>query len=127
MPTVITDQTDLQGIETILKEFAAEDEPTIYSAEMSPLERAIVMKSIVISNVVIQKANNLILFVLNNGAVLQKPIDQIEGLSNANEKTLNNFENMGNGVLWADVPTADISLKKLVQEELLHKYNLEIA
>jgi len=127
MHTVITDKTDLASIEAVLAEFKPADKTDVYSSEMSPIERAIVMNGLEISNVVIQKENNLILFVLNNGTVLQKPISQINGLAKASEKSLTNFDNMGDGILWPEVPEADLSLKTLIQEELAQKYNLQIA
>ena len=127
MYTVITDKTDLNSIEKILAEFAPADKTDIYSSEMSPIERAIVINGLEISNVLIQRENNLILFVLNNGTVLQKPISQINGLAKASEKSLTNFDNMGDGILWSEIPEADISLKNLIQEELAQKYNLQIA
>ncbi|MEQ8881295.1 MAG: hypothetical protein RLQ12_16745 [Cyclobacteriaceae bacterium] len=40
---------------------------------------------------------------------------------------MNNFENMGDGVLWPDIPSADTSLKSLIQEEVARKYKLQIA
>ena len=127
MATVITDKTDLKSIEEILSNFKENDQVDIYSSKMSPIETAIVFNGLKISNVIIQKANNTILFILNNSTILQRQISQIKGLSNASEKQLEDFENMGDGVLWAEIPLADTSLKSLIQEELAQKYNLQIA
>lgn len=127
MATVITDKTDLKSIEEILSNFKENDQVDIYSSEMSPIETAIVFNGLNISNVIIQKENNTILFILNNSTILQRQISQIKGLSKASKKQLNNFENMGDGVLWADIPSADTSLKSLIQEELQQKYKLQIA
>jgi hypothetical protein len=77
--------------------------------------------------VIIQKENNTILFILNNSTILHRQIDQIKGLANASNKQLENFENMGDGVFWNEIPEADTSLKSLIQEELAIKYNLQIA
>ncbi|MEM0940836.1 MAG: hypothetical protein AAF600_11550 [Bacteroidota bacterium] len=127
MHTVITDKTDIESIEKILSKFPSDERVNIYSSKMSPIERAIVMSGLAISNVVIQQENNLILFILNNGTVLQKSINQIKGLSKASSQSLTNFENMGNGILWPEIPEIDISLKSLIQEELAQRYNLQIV
>ncbi|WOK08180.1 hypothetical protein RT717_05970 [Imperialibacter roseus] len=127
MPTVITDKTDIKSIEEILANFKDNDQVDIYSSEMSPIETAIVFNGLKISNVIVQKENNTILFILNNSTVLQRQISQFKGLTSASLKQLSNFENMGDGVLWPEIPTADTSLKSLIQEELLQKYKLQIA
>jgi len=127
MPTVITDKTDIKSIEEILSKFKESDQVDIYSSEMSPIETAIVFNGLKISEVIIQKENNTILFVLNNGTVLQRQISQFKGLATASSEQLSDFENMGDGVLWPTIPTADTSLKSLIQEELLQKYKLQIA
>ncbi|WP_339815268.1 hypothetical protein [uncultured Imperialibacter sp.] len=127
MPTVITDKTDIKSIDEILANFKDNDQVDIYSSEMSPIETAIVFNGLKISNVIVQKENNTILFILNNSTVLQRQISQFKGLTSASLKQLSNFENMGDGVLWPEIPTADTSLKSLIQEELLQKYKLQIA
>jgi len=127
MATVITDKTDLKSIGEILSNFKENDQVDIYSSKMSPIETAIVFNGLKISNVVIQKENNTILFILNNSTILQRQVNRIKGLSKAGKKQLNNFENMGDGVLWPEIPSADISLKGLIQEELKQKYKLQIA
>ena len=127
MATVITDKTDLKSIEEILSRFKDKDQVDIYSSEMSPIETAIVFNGLKINNVIIQKENNTILFVLNNSTILQRRLNEIKGLSEASDKHLNNFENMGDGVLWPDIPSADTSLKSLIQEEVARKYKLQIA
>lgn len=114
MTTVITDKTDIKSIEKILSEFNANDQVDIYSSKMSPIETAIVLNGLKVSNVIIQKDNNTILFVLNNSTIIQRQLDQIQGLSESSEKQINNFENMGDGVLWPEIPKADISLKSLI-------------
>lgn len=127
MTTVITDKTDIKSIEKIMSEFKANDQVDIYSSKMSPIETAIVLNGLKVSNVIIQKDNNTILFVLNNSTIIQRQLDQIQGLSESSEKQINNFENMGDGVLWPEIPKADISLKSLIQEELHNKYKLQLA
>ena len=127
MATVITDKTDLKSIEEILSEFKDNDQVDIYSSKMSPIETAIVFNDLKISNVIIQKENNTILFILNNSTILQRQISQIKGLSKSGKKQLENFDNMGDGVLWPEIPSADTSLKSLIQEELQQKYKLQIA
>ncbi|MEQ8881294.1 MAG: hypothetical protein RLQ12_16740 [Cyclobacteriaceae bacterium] len=80
MATVITDKTDLKSIEEILSRFKDKDQVDIYSSEMSPIETAIVFNGLKINNVIIQKENNTILFVLNNSTILQRRLNEIKGL-----------------------------------------------
>ena len=127
MATVITDKTDVKSIEEILSNFKENDQVDIYSSGMSPIETAIVFNGLKISNVILQKENNTILFILNNGTIIQRHLSQFKGLGTASEKQLHNFENMGDGVLWPEIPLADTSLKSLIQEELQQKYKLQIA
>ena len=127
MATVITDKTDLKSIEEIFSQFRDNEQVDIYSSTMSPIEKAIVFDGLEISNVIVQTENDKILFVLNNSTVLQRQISQIRGLADANKKAIRKYENMGDGVLWSEIPNSDISLKSLLQEELLQKYKLQIA
>jgi len=127
MATVITDKTDLKSIEEILAKFKEEEQVDIISSDMSPIEKAIVFNDLKISNVIVQEENDTILFVLNNSTILQRQISEIKGLAGASEKAIHKYENMGDGVLWSEVPSADISLKSLLQEELRQKYKLQIA
>ena len=127
MPTVVTDETDFASIEAILHQFNQRDSVDIYSSSMSPIEQAIAVGKLEISDVIIQPDNDKILIVLNSGTVIERTISQIPGLSEASEAQLLNTENMGNGILWEEVPQADISLKRLLEEELLLRYNLKVA
>ena len=127
MRTVITDKTDFASIEAILQQFSQQDAVDVYSSGLSPIEQAIAMGKLEISDVVIQPDNDKLLVVLNSGTVIERKISQIEGLSEAREAQLLNYENMGNGILWEEVPQADISLKRLLEEELLLRYNLNVV
>lgn len=127
MPTVITDKTDFASIEEILKQFDHQAKVDIYSSKMSPIERAIVMGQLQISELIVQPENDKLLFVLSNGTVIERRISRLPRLSAASQTQLQNFENMGNGILWKEVPQADLSLKHLLEEELLQKYNLKVA
>ena len=127
MATVITDKTDIRSIEEIFLQFSEEDQIDIYSSKMSLIERAIVFNNLQISDLVIQKENNIILFILNNSTIIQRQISDFKTLAGATEKELVNFENMGNGIIWPAVPSADVSLKGLLQEELALKYKLGVA
>lgn len=127
MATVITDKTDIKSIEKILSDFNETDQVDIYSSKISPIEMAIVFNDLKISNVVIQKENNLVLFILNNSTIIQRQISQIEGLDQLSEKELNTFQNMGNGVFWEEPSGSEVSLKSLIKEELEQKYRLQIA
>ena len=85
------------------------------------------MGKLEISDVVIQPDNDKLLVVLSSGTVIERNISQVPGLSEASAVQLLTYENMGNGILWEEVPTADISLQRLLEEELLLRYNLKVA
>lgn len=127
MPTVITDKTDLESIVKELSRFSDEEKVDIFSSKISPIELAIVANNLKISKVEIKMKNNVIRFILNNGTILKRNLSEIPGLQQANIKALHRFENMGDGVLWLDIPAADISLKSLIKEELETKYKLSFA
>ena len=127
MPTVITDKTDFASIEAILQQFDQEDSVDIYAANLSSLEKIIAMGELAISDVIVQPANHKILIVLSSGTIIERDTSQISGLSEATDGQLLKVENMGNGILWTEVPEADISLKRLLEEELLSRYNLRVA
>lgn len=127
MPTVITDKTDLKSIEEILDQFKDQDQVDIYSSEMSPIERAIVVNNLSITSLIVQKEAEQLIFILSNGTIIQRKLAEIEGLTNASIENLMDFENMGNGIIWNQIPAADISLKVLIQEELQQKFSLDIA
>ena len=126
MPTVITDKTDFASIKEVLKQFDQEAEVDIYSSKMSPIEQAIAVGQLEISELIVHEDNKL-LFVLSNGTVIERAINSLPNLATASETQLNNYENVGNGILWAEIPQADISLKHLLEEELWQKYNLKVA
>lgn len=127
MPTVVTDKTDFASIEAILQQFNQQDLVDIYSSDLSPIEQAISIGQLAISDVVIQQQNDKILIVLSSGTVIERKISQVPGLLEANEAQLLNYENMGNGILWEELPHADLSLKRLLEEELQTRYNLKVA
>lgn len=127
MPTVITDKTDLKSIAEILSQFKEDDQVDIYASEMSPIEKAIIFNDLKISNVIIEKEANAILFILSNGTILQRQLHEIKGLSGASDQHLLQFENMGDGVLWPHIPSADTSLKSLIQEEVAQKFSIQLA
>jgi hypothetical protein len=127
MPTAITDKTDFASIEEILKQFEKQTEVDVYSSKMSPIERTIAMGQLQINELIVQPENDKLLFVLSNGTVIERRISQLPVLSAASLDQLHNFENMGDGILWKEVAKADLSLKYLLEEELLQKYNLKVA
>lgn len=127
MSTVVTDEGDFKSILEILSKFKENDEVDIYSSRINPIEAAIVLNGLKISSLVIQKENNTLLFILNNGTILQRRLDEIDELGRATAEQLNKFENMGDGVIWTDIPSVDISLKSLIQQELIAKFKLEIV
>ena len=127
MPTVITDKTDFASLEEVLKQFDQEAEVDIYSSKMSPIEQAIAVGQLEISELIIHAKDNKLLFVLSNGTVIERAINSLPNLATANKTQLSNYENLGNGILWEEMPQADISLKRLLEEELWQKYNLKVA
>jgi hypothetical protein len=111
----------------ILDQFKEQDQVDIYSSEMSPIERAIVVNNLSITSLIVQKEAEQLIFILSNGTIIQRKLAEIEGLTNASIENLMDFENMGNGIIWNQIPAADISLKVLIQEELQQKFSLDIA
>ncbi len=98
-----------------------------YSKDIDPIDDAIESNKLEITHLVIQKNVNRILFVLNNGTIIEKNITDILGLANANMEQLNNYENMGTGILWKEIPQADISLHGLIADEIYTKFKLKVA
>ena len=127
MPTVVTDKTDFASVTAILRQFNQQDSVDIYSSGLSPIEQVIAIGQLEISNVVIQQQNDKLLIVLSSGTIIERKISQVPGLSEADETQLLSYENMGNGILWEGLPHADISLKRLLEEELQARYNLKVA
>ena len=126
MPTVITDNMNLSSLKDILAQFRDTEEVDVISTAVSPIELAI-LNGLQISNIVLQPNNGFVLFILTNGTIIQRQLNQISILDQASEAQLMNFENLGNGVIWPDAPDAEISLKFLLQEELKIKYNLQLS
>lgn len=112
----MTDKTDFASIEAAFRQFNQHESVDIYSSGLSPIEQAIATGRLEISDVVIQPSNSKVLIVLSSGTVIERSIAQIPGLSEASEAQLASFENMGNGILWEEVPQADISLKRLLEK-----------
>lgn len=127
MPTVVTDKTDFLSIQEIIKQFGEDEQVDVYSSKISSAEQAIATGTVQISQLIVQPDNDKMLFVMNNGTVIERKISQLSGLSSASEAQLKNFENMGDGVLWHDLPQVDLSLKKLLEEEIFAKYNLKVV
>ena len=127
MLTIITDKINFASLKEVLKQFDQEAKVDIYSSEMSPIEQAIAIGHIEIKELIIQAKDNKLLFILNNGTVIERAINSLPNLANANETELNNYENLGNGILWEKILQADISLKRLLEEELWRKYNLKVV
>ncbi|MEQ9298353.1 MAG: hypothetical protein RIF33_07315 [Cyclobacteriaceae bacterium] len=127
MPTVITDKTDAASIGQLLSQFNEDEHVDIISSNMSAIEQAIVLNSLEITKVTHNRDFNTFSFHLNNGTVIDKAVNQFSNLAKADEESIMNFEIVGDGVLWKDVPEADLSLKDLIRDELHEKYHLEIA
>ncbi|WP_143962682.1 DUF2442 domain-containing protein [Litoribacter populi] len=127
MPTVITDKSDFDTIEDIINQFEKDAEVDIYSSKMSTIDQAIAMGQIEIARLIILEEKDKLQFVLSNGTVIDRKISQFPALDKASKLSLDNFENMGNGIIWEEIPNADISLKHLLEEEILLKFNLKVA
>lgn len=127
MPTTITDKTDFAPLKEVLKQLDPEAKVDICSSKMSLIEQAIAVGQLEIKELIIQAKDNKLLFVLSNGTVIERAINSIPNLATASETQLNNYENVGNGILWEEIPQAYISLKHLLEKELWQKYNLKVA
>lgn len=124
---MITDKTDFAFLREILNQFDYENEVNIYSLKMPLIEQAIATGQIKIKELIIQAKDNKLLFVLSSGTVIERAINSLPNLATANDTQLSNYENLGNGILWEEIPQADISLEHLLEEELWQKYNLKVA
>ncbi len=103
-----------------LASLKASDQPDYYYGNMDAIDRLIYKNGIRVKALHFHADLNLMLIVLNNGKVLQRPLAYSKRFEKATEKQLNNYEliGQGSGVHWPDVDE-DLGLKGFLEEELL--------
>ncbi len=127
MSTVITNDTSLKAINDIIDRFNEKESVDILSSRISPIEKAIVVDGLRIQELTIDIEASVLSIKLNNDTLLQRSIIDLPELNRADKQDLANFENLGDGIIWPNIPHGDISLKKLLEEELYLKYKLHIS
>ncbi len=88
------------------------------------LESLIYQEKLCIQAIDIHTELDLLLVVLNTGALLRQKISAYPSLRNATEEQLNNYELIGSGtgIHWSELDE-DLSLKGFLQDELRNVVN----
>jgi len=84
-----------------------------------PLDRLIFEEGLRMKAIWFDKELDLIIVLLNNRKIIQRPISGFPRLKNATKDQLLNYENDGIGVHWPDVDE-DLSLRGFLKYELAH-------
>lgn len=90
-----------------------------------PLDQLIFEGGLRIKTIWFDKDLDLIVVLLNNKKILQRPISDFKRLKTATEDQLKNYENDGIGVHWPDLDE-DLSLRGFLKYELAH-FNEKVA
>lgn len=83
-----------------------------------PLDRLIFEHGLRIQKVWFDKDTDLIVVLLNNKKLLKRPLSDFPTLEEANIDQLNNYENDGIGIHWAEL-NEDLSLRGFLKYELM--------
>ncbi len=84
-----------------------------------PLDVLIFEEGLRIKTVWFDKDLDLIIVLLNNKKIIQRPISDFSRLKNASLEQLHNYENDGIGIHWPDMDE-DLSLRGFLKYELAH-------
>jgi hypothetical protein len=84
-----------------------------------PLDQLIFEDGLRIKTLWFDQDLDLLVVLLNNKKIIQRPISDFNRLKNATKIQLNNFENDGIGIYWPDVDE-DLSLRGFLKYELAH-------
>lgn len=84
-----------------------------------PLDQLIFEDGLRIKTVWFDQDLDLLVVLLNNKKIIQRPISDFKRLKNATTPELNNYENDGIGIYWPDVDE-DLSLRGFLKYELAH-------
>jgi hypothetical protein len=84
-----------------------------------PLDQLIFEEGLRIKSVWLDQELDLIIVLLNNKKIIQRPISDFNRLKTATKDELNNYENDGIGIHWPDIDE-DLSLRGFLKYELAH-------
>ncbi|MEQ8882160.1 MAG: DUF2442 domain-containing protein [Cyclobacteriaceae bacterium] len=84
-----------------------------------PLDILIFEEGLRMKSIWFDKDLDLIIVLLNNKKIIQRPISDFKRLKNASIEELNNYENDGIGIHWPDLDE-DLSLRGFLKYELAH-------
>jgi len=84
-----------------------------------PLDILIFEEGLRIKSIWIDEELDLIIVLLNNKKIIQRPISDFSRLRNASSSQLNNYENDGIGIHWPDLDE-DLGLRGFLKYELAH-------
>jgi len=91
----------------------------VNKAATDPLDRLIFEDGLRIKTLWFDQDLNLIVVLLNNKKILQRPISDFAKLKNATSEQLKNYQTDGIGVHWPDLDE-DLSLRGFLKHELSH-------
>jgi hypothetical protein len=84
-----------------------------------PLDQLIFEEGLRIKTLWFDQDLDLLVVLLNNKKIMQRPISDFGRLKNATKAQLDNYENDGIGIHWPDVDE-DLSLRGFLKYELAH-------
>ncbi|MCK5470684.1 MAG: DUF2442 domain-containing protein [Cyclobacteriaceae bacterium] len=84
-----------------------------------PLDQLIFEDGLRIKTLWFDQDLDLLVVLLNNKKIIQRPISDFDRLKNATKIQLDNYENDGIGIHWPDVDE-DLSLRGFLKYELAH-------
>ena len=84
-----------------------------------PLDQLIFEDGLRIKTLWFDQDLDLLVVLLNNKKIIQRPISDFNRLKNATKTQLDNYENDGIGIHWPDVDE-DLSLRGFLKYELAH-------
>ena len=84
-----------------------------------PLDQLVFEEGLRIKTLWFDQDLDLLVVLLNNKKIIQRPISDFNRLKNATKTQLDNYENDGIGIHWPDVDE-DLSLRGFLKYELAH-------
>lgn len=90
-----------------------------------PLDQLIFEEGLRIKTLWFDQDLDLLVVLLNNKKIIQRPISDFKRLKNATRIQLGNYENDGIGIHWPDVDE-DLSLRGFLKYELAH-FTVKVA
>ncbi len=100
---------------------SAKDNKIVNKHSPDPFDRLIFEKGIRARQIIVDKKLNLLIVLLNNGAILKTRLSSYPRLKKASQKQLNNWELSGGGIgiRWHSLDE-DLFIKGLIKESTLN-------